>query len=151
LCWFFSDNLTVVDRIGGLLRFPQCTAFFVNSKGSRNNIALTAGHCVSDSRNTFILDINNYGDIDKDSIICCAYDRALGEGFCPRKASYKIITYGLLSTYHNGGHPSHDMAVVSTRNSAEGRIPGKWSVNNWDPNSGKQRGDVSRVAAAANP
>eukprot|EP00775_Hariotina_reticulata_P003312 gene3312-3588_t len=119
-------------------RIPWCTAFFVISPGSVNNIAISAGHCVSDGNGNFILDINNYGNIDQDSIMCCAYDQANGQGACPTAYSYKIRTYKLYDSYHNGNRRSHDMAVLSVENSPTGRIPGKWRVDNWDPDSGSR-------------
>jgi hypothetical protein len=106
----------------------------VNSPGSVNDIALTAGHCVSDGRGTYTIDNGNYGGLTTDSIICCAYDRSKGEGSCPTTASYKIISTKLYTSYHNGARASHDLAIISADN--PWKYPGKWNVNNWDPDSG---------------
>uniref|UniRef100_A0A383WA69 Peptidase S1 domain-containing protein n=1 Tax=Tetradesmus obliquus TaxID=3088 RepID=A0A383WA69_TETOB len=134
------EACVILARQSNGARIPWCTAFFVTSPGSKSNIALTAGHCVSDSKNTFTLDNRNYG-VDKESIICCAYDRAVdqskgSQGYCPQSASYKILNYKLYSSYHNGGRRSHDMAVVATANAIGPTggeiIPGKWAVDNWD-------------------
>jgi hypothetical protein len=118
-------------------RYPWCSTAFVTSPGSRYNIALTAAHCVSDGAGKFLIDTAAHGGIDKESIICCAYDASKGVGACPIAYSYKIRNSRLFSSYHNGGLQSKDLAVLSVYNSPTGRIPGKWAVNNWDPDSGE--------------
>jgi hypothetical protein len=126
-------------------RIPWCTAFFLQSPGSVYDIAITVGHCVSDSRGTYLIDNGNYCDLTTDSIICCAYDRSRGKGYCPTKASFKFISSRVYDSYHYFGRCSHDMAVIATDNPA--RYPGKWNVNNWDGNSGEGGGVASRAAA----
>eukprot|EP00775_Hariotina_reticulata_P008143 gene8143-8336_t len=118
-------------------RIPWCSTSFVISKDSKYNIALTAAHCVSDAKNNFILDTGSHGGINQESIVCCAYDKTKGSA-CPSAYSYKIRSIKLYSSYHNGGLVTKDIAVLSVFNSPTGRIPGKWAVDNWDPDSGKR-------------
>jgi hypothetical protein len=98
-------------------RWPACSTSFVTSPGSRYNIALTAAHCVSDTKGNFILDTAARGGIDKESIICCAYDASKGTGACPRAYSYKTRSIRVFDSYHKAGFLSKDPAVLSVYNS----------------------------------